>query len=181
MVVTSDHGESLGDRNFLEHAGISVYQDQIHIPLIIKYPGAVRKGVVEETASLVDVAPTVLETLGIPVPKDLPGLSLLQSAPGGDRLVISESFPNGLMTKLHPRFRRTERAAYSGALKLITSTAGKRELYRFADDPSEGHDLYHAGEQAGGIIETRLAAWTEAAQRAAKSRTGSGRPNKEAL
>ena len=67
IVFTSDHGEGLGDHDESTH-GYFVYQSTIHVPLIIHWPETMKrmaKSRVDEPASLLDVAPTVLDALGL--------------------------------------------------------------------------------------------------------------------
>ncbi|MBI3666423.1 MAG: sulfatase [Acidobacteria bacterium] len=147
IIITSDHGEAFGDRNVAGHGGISVYQDVAHIPLLIRYPHAGPKAVVEEPVSLVDILPTVLD--------------VLQPSSGGPRLVISECFPGLKLLNLHPRFRRVERALVAGSWKFIHSTTGKRELYDLSKDPNETRNLYSTGDGVSRELEARLNQWLE--------------------
>jgi arylsulfatase A-like enzyme len=170
IVVTADHGEALGDRNLMEHGGVSVYQDQVHVPLLIKYPGSRRRGGVGSTVSLVDVFPTVMDLLDLPEPPGLNGRSL--DAPPVDRLIVAESFPHGQWQSIHQRFRRMQRAGYWGASKLILSSTGKRELYRWRRDPGERHDLAASAASAAGAraIESHLRLWVALARGPAPER-----------
>jgi arylsulfatase A-like enzyme len=65
IVITSDHGELFGEHGHWGHGGEPV-RELVHVPLIVKYPQNVRRGVEEKPVSLVDVAPTILATLGLP-------------------------------------------------------------------------------------------------------------------
>lgn len=65
IVVTSDHGEELGEHGYFGH-GRSVYRANTHVPLIVKLPaGRALTGVVDEPVSLVDVAPWILDVAGL--------------------------------------------------------------------------------------------------------------------
>ncbi len=75
LIITSDHGEEILDRGCIDH-GHSVYEELVHIPLIIRPPGGVAGHKVPDIVELIDVAPTILEFLGIPVPEDIQGISL---------------------------------------------------------------------------------------------------------
>ncbi|MBI3666425.1 MAG: sulfatase-like hydrolase/transferase, partial [Acidobacteria bacterium] len=161
IIITSDHGEAFGDRNLCNHGGISVYQDLVHIPLLIRYPQSGRKEVADEPVSLVDIMPTVLDVLGMEVPKDLDGRSLQKPDSGRSRLVISECFPGKRLLSWHPRFRRVERALVAGSWKFIHSTAGKRELYDLSKDPDETRNLYTADDGASKDLEARLNQWLQ--------------------
>jgi arylsulfatase A-like enzyme len=152
IIVTSDHGEAFGLHGLMGHAGISVYQNLIRIPLLIKYPHQSRAKVVNETVSLVDVLPTILNVLHYANPKDIEGQSLLAARDNG---AISECYP--VMYSI-PRLNRIERAIISGNMKLITSDRGRRELYDLAKDPSESHNLF-ATDDRGQKLEARLDNW----------------------
>jgi len=156
IIITSDHGEAFGDRELMFH-GVSVYQDQVHIPLIIKYPRSHERQVIEAPVSVVDVLPTVMEVVGRPVPPEVQGVSLLSPASrSASRILISETFPDRIVLGCHPRFRRVERAVTSGSLKLITSTAGKRELYDLARDPNETQSVYKQHQEFARTLQAHL-------------------------
>ena len=77
IAVMSDHGEALGDHGELTH-GIFLYDETIHVPLLLKLPAGRSAGNrIDTRARLVDVLPTILETAGIPVPPAVQGESLL--------------------------------------------------------------------------------------------------------
>jgi len=89
MAVTADHGESLGAHGEATH-GIFLYDETIHVPLLIKLPikpahasaGGKR---IEERVELVDILPTVLQAAGIEIPKQVQGeslLALMKTKPG---------------------------------------------------------------------------------------------------
>lgn len=179
IIVTSDHGEAFGERSLLQHAGVSVYQDEVLVPLLIKYPGKAPKTLVTENVSQVDVFPSVLEALGLPVPRNIAGKSLAAGPLDGGRPIISESFPNNYMAQFHPRFRRIERALFVGSLKLIRSTAGKRELYNVTEDPHENRNLY--GSQEGRDLEAALQDWLETARPSAEPQAPLPKPSKRVV
>ncbi|MBI3404802.1 MAG: sulfatase-like hydrolase/transferase [Acidobacteria bacterium] len=94
LAIASDHGEGLGGHGENTH-GILLYDDTIHVPLVIKLPQGKSAGVrVKARAGLVDVTPTLLEGLQIPVPPQMQGQSLLRvvgMASPPDRPVFSET------------------------------------------------------------------------------------------
>jgi arylsulfatase A-like enzyme len=158
IMITSDHGEVFGRRNLIYH-GVSVYQDQVHIPLIIKYPNIKEPHTVDKVVSTVDLMPTIINVLGYEIPTNIPGKSLLKLKRRQQTAAFSESFPIDRLVSLHPKFKRTEVAAFFGNFKLIDSTAGKRELYDLSKDPNETKNLY---SEDGGIskeLETQLNHW----------------------
>jgi tetratricopeptide (TPR) repeat protein len=77
IVLLSDHGEGLGDHGEREH-GLLLYREALQVPLLVKLPESARRGLrVAAPVGLVDVFPTVLGAVGLPVPAGLPGRSLL--------------------------------------------------------------------------------------------------------
>ncbi|MBV9397665.1 MAG: sulfatase-like hydrolase/transferase [Bryobacterales bacterium] len=157
IIITSDHGENFGDRNLLGH-WISLYQDEVSVPLIVKYPHQSQGKVVESMVSQIDIAPTVLEAANVPAPATFAGKSLIQPV-DPERLLYSEAFfPRApySQSKLYPK---SQRAVYQGFKKLIDLGIGKRELYDLAMDPSERRDVYRDNQELAARFETALSAW----------------------
>ena len=103
VIVTSDHGESLGEHNELTH-GMFAYEATLRVPLIVATitPGqdAPRGRVIDTPARHVDIAPTVLDALGLPGDESWPGASLRQviaSGSGADRPTYFESMTYNLV------------------------------------------------------------------------------------
>jgi tetratricopeptide (TPR) repeat protein len=78
-VFTSDHGESLGEHGEATH-GIFAYEATLRVPLILYQPRLFEPRVAREPARHVDLLPTILDALSLPVPEGLPGRSLLGEA-----------------------------------------------------------------------------------------------------
>ncbi len=77
IIFLSDHGEEFLDHGYWEH-GNSLFNEQIHIPLIIKFPNGLGKGTnVDSVVRQIDILPTILDYLGQPIPPRLQGSSLL--------------------------------------------------------------------------------------------------------
>lgn len=155
ILVTSDHGEALGERGFWGH-GESVDQEQIHVPLIVKYPGQRRGAVVHQTVSGVDVMPTVLGVLGYPVPNGVQGRDLTSPEHLDDRRgVFAEHFGNPASLGPLPIVR----TILVGSRKLVLFPSGKREVFDLAVDPHETTDLYDPTDPLHGELHRRLAQW----------------------
>ena len=153
IVVAADHGEEFWDHGDFFH-GQSLYDELLHIPLIVHAPGAAPPGtVIERPVRMIDLAPSLLEWAGLERPATFEGrpLSQVLAAPGapGDDLIATATqaqFP-------------TRYAIRSGGLKLIESLdTGKRELFDLASDPGEEKNL--AAERPDDLakLEARLAA-----------------------
>ncbi len=162
LIVTADHGETFGRRNLMGHV-LSVYQDQVHVPLVIKYPGVRKKTVVNAFVSHVDLMPTILDAVGLPIPKGLQGRSLIRPELGEKRLLVAEHFeilrPRGLVSPT----LLAERAMFDNALKLICSTDGKQELYDLSRDPDEYENLYRPNDPTVKRLEESLDRWVASA------------------
>jgi len=161
IVITSDHGEAFGERNLVLH-GNSVYQNLLHVALMIKYPKKAATGVVNDPVSLIDVAPTILASVGVPVDSKMQGRNLLANATLPRRDLYSESFPCPVP---HPPecilSGCTSRALLTWPYKLVTSSSGKYEVYDLAADPNELHDLTAAQESRATELGTELKAWVK--------------------
>src|SRR2546428_2763530 len=84
VVVTADHGESLGEHDYFFEHGAYLYEQTVRVPLIVSYPPSLPAGmVVESQARTIDIMPTVLDVAGLPIPRDLQGVSLVPRLRGG--------------------------------------------------------------------------------------------------
>jgi arylsulfatase A-like enzyme len=162
LVVTADHGEALGERNLLGH-GLSVHQNQIAVPLLIKLPGSRQAAVVQRPVSLVDVFPTVAAALKLAAPRQIDGQNLLEP-PAAPEHVFAESFPGGSLAA-----KTESRAIVTGALKLISASNGRKELYNLESDPAETRNLYPGDKSIGEELTVQLARWVRAAAQGARS------------
>ncbi len=83
ILVVSDHGETLTERPRVFDHGARVTEEQIHIPLIVKFPGKAYAGQrVHQQASHIDILPTILNQLDLAVPPGCSGLDLRHLAAG---------------------------------------------------------------------------------------------------
>jgi arylsulfatase A-like enzyme len=144
VVVVADHGDELWEHEALSH-GHTLYEELIHVPLIIGAPGARFHGQVDDVVSLVDVAPTILALVGVPIPPEFEGRSLVPWLEGGSRPQSGVS-PRNACSELLPHNEQTRRlgerrAVVAGRLKLIAGPGDQRTFYDLAADPAEQHPL----------------------------------------
>ncbi len=170
IIVTSDHGESLGDHDLMGH-GITLYQSEIHVPLIIKYPGQAQGAVETIPAGGADIVPTILDVAGQAEDPSLDGRSLrrLQSLPG--RAVINEAYgpqPN----PHHPSLPENQWAIRSGDWKLIEGDSGSPQLHDLSRDPAETSDLFRQDHPVAAGLRARLRAWRGLVARSRDSSPG---------
>jgi arylsulfatase A-like enzyme len=132
VIITADHGEAFGENGVVGHDK-TVFQSQVFVPLVVKFPGQTDSRVVNERVSQVDLTPTILEVAGLEPLPGIDGISLLQ--PAGRRPVISEAY-----SPSDPR-QPVERAIFQGDIKLIAEPVGKPRVFNLADDPAEKRSL----------------------------------------
>jgi arylsulfatase A-like enzyme len=159
IIVTSDHGEAFGERNLLQHGQGVVYEDLVHVPLIVKYPGQQTGRRSDELISQVDLMPIALALAGIPAPPGLQGSSFLERGNDPSRVVYSSATGLPSFSQENRRFKGTRRAIFSGSWKLITWTQGPPELYDLASDPQEKQNLYSPENAQAKELSQRLDAW----------------------
>ena len=138
VVVTGDHGESLGQHGEATHA-VLAYDSTLRVPLLVKPPAAVsvERKVVTDGVSHVDLLPTVCDLLGLPTPGGLPGRSLLPAIQGRTQPARAAYFESAL-----PRFSFGWEPLFgvrAGAWKYIH--APEPELYDLASDPNEQRNV----------------------------------------
>ena len=142
IAVMADHGESLGAHGENTH-GVFLYDETIHVPLLIKLPGNRDAGKrIDARVGLVDVAPTILSVVGMKIPSEMQGQSLLSLLPGlagkesseSDRVAYAETdYP-------HRAFGWSAlRAVRKG--KYLYIQAPQAELYDQDTDPSAAHNM----------------------------------------
>jgi arylsulfatase A-like enzyme len=144
LVLTSDHGEGLGEHEEPVH-GFFVYQTTLRVPLIARGPGIVPGTAIHAVARSVDLFPTVLDLAGVSGPKaarPLPGRSLAAAMRGIARDVDEEpSFAESLTPRIHYGWSDLQ-SIRDGRWKFIL--APKPELYDLAHDPGELRNLIAA-------------------------------------
>jgi arylsulfatase A-like enzyme len=147
VIFTADHGEEFGEHGGMMHA-VTLYEESIRVPLIIRRSDQSEHRVVTEPVSLIDVAPTLLELAALPAEPRFEGRSLVpvlngQAARPRDILVELESDVVGALRQhrgLTPGAEDTRRHAQAiirGAAKLLLSPGGATEAYDLAGDPGE--------------------------------------------
>jgi len=166
IAMMSDHGESMGDHGEEFH-GFFLYDATIHVPLLMKLPGDRFAGKrIENHVGLVDVLPTILQAVGIEVPQEVQGESLLgmmqpkPPAASGDPPPASS--PNPLV------YSETEYGVRAYGWSAIRSVrtgkylfveAPRRELYDMAADPKAEHDLAATSKAVADTLQAQLDAF----------------------
>jgi arylsulfatase A-like enzyme/Tfp pilus assembly protein PilF len=145
LVLSGDHGEGLGEHGEQTH-GFFIYNSTLHVPLMVKPPRGTKfeSKVVADQVSLVDVMPTVLGLLGIPLPAKVQGKNLAQHLLHGGSLEASPLYSETYLPRIH--FNWSElRGLNRQSFHFIDGP--KPELYDIAQDPHELQNL-NADKQA---------------------------------
>jgi choline-sulfatase len=137
LVVTSDHGEGLGEHGEDEHM-FFVYDSTLHVPLVVSWPGHLPAAArVRGQFRSVDLLATVLDLAGLPPPATS-GASRAAALRSGGTLPDNESYAESLYAQMHFGYAPV-RALRGEGWKLID--VPRPELYRLADDPHETRNL----------------------------------------
>jgi arylsulfatase A-like enzyme len=138
FVVASDHGEELGDHGGLPH-GRTLFDELIHVPLIIAGPGIAPGAVVESPVSLVGLWATLSQLTGVRAPAK-------SEAPGWRDLLAGKKSPGAnVYADLGPRFPKDlvvhRRAVVMGQWKLAMKIDRSVNLFDLQNDPTEQQDV----------------------------------------
>ncbi len=158
IIVSGDHGEGLGEHGEETH-GLFLYDSTLHIPLILKTPGAAHRGtVIDAQVRTTDILPTILSTTGVTAPAELNGESMLP---------LIDKAANAQTPSARVLFGETDyplrwgwaslRALRADNTKLIE--APRPELYDLQTDPKELKNLYAADSSKVQSMQAEMAKW----------------------
>jgi tetratricopeptide (TPR) repeat protein len=152
VVVTSDHGEGLGEHGEDEHQ-LFVYDTTLRVPLVLSWPGRLPAGRrVSGQFRSVDLLPTLLDLLGLP-PAETSGASRATALLGEGIIPDNESYAESLFGQLHFGWAPL-RALRGQGWKYIE--APRAELYHLAEDPGEGINRIEERGQVASAMSARL-------------------------
>jgi arylsulfatase A-like enzyme len=121
IVLTADHGESF-NHGYGAHSGVMLYEDLIHIPLIISFPGGQTQQRRKELASQIDIAPTLAELAGVSPSPNWEGKSLVAPSAAPNEIIFAANFEENSYHK----------ALSTGAVAVLRENW---KLVRFLGDP----------------------------------------------
>lgn len=174
IVITSDHGEEFLCHGSLGH-GNSLYQELIHVPLIIKQPPSYKKpiiSVIDEPASIIDIMPTILGVLGITPSKKIMGKNLLEK----------EEWSRGqkrdyLFSEISQWY--VFNAILKNNWKYIYNTCKQEEeLYDITKDHEESDNLVHQEVSIAKELRKELLNWASTSPKAPSTKKKT-KPSKE--
>ncbi|MEE2756857.1 MAG: sulfatase-like hydrolase/transferase [Myxococcota bacterium] len=136
VIVHSDHGEGFGTHGYQYH-GQQLFNDQVHVPLLISGPG-LKPRQVDTPVSLIDIVPTILDLAGIPKPSELSGASLI----GYGTSDIAPPKAPVYVEMLKDATHSERRVMIDWPWKLHYSiTFNEYRLYDLSQDPNEDRDV----------------------------------------
>jgi arylsulfatase A-like enzyme len=179
VVITSDHGEAIGDHGFLDHK-MNLYEELLRVPLVVRYPRAVPAGQrIKEPVMLQDLFPTLLGLAGLEakgkgapgspgseaVP--LPGIRGIATAPRPDPLVGEFARPIQFLEIIQQRFPEARIGPWDRSLvsfragpdKLHWASDGRHHLFDLEHDPLEKTDLAPSHPERVAELAARVEAW----------------------
>lgn len=130
VIIVGDHGEEFWEHKYIQHV-VRLYDESVRVPLIIHHPNTATPRRIKTPVSTTDVAPTILELLGLSSQADMTGRPLLQASRTGefDEVPVYSTAPD-------------KKAVVHGNHKLIVdTTTGVIELYDLDADPGEAENL----------------------------------------
>lgn len=154
LVVSGDHGEGLGEHGEKTH-GFFIYNSTLHVPLIIKPPEWEKpaRKVRSDQVSLVDLMPTMLGLLKLPVPPRVQGKNLAEKLLQGGELRGSPLYSETYLPRIHFNWSELRGLAVPGYHFI---DGPKAELYDLSHDPHELSNLYAEKQAVSGELRDQL-------------------------
>jgi arylsulfatase A-like enzyme len=147
IIISADHGEGFNEHGLFRHG--YVYQEVIHVPLIIYYPKELNPQRINNAVSLIDIFPTILNITNIKQPNNIDGFSLapiIKKEPG-----ISETYVLSELYGTKYELSNKQVAVIQDGWKLIVvepeSKLISNGLYNLNTDPKEKTNLYQINKQ----------------------------------
>lgn len=158
VIITADHGESMTDHGrYFAHG--SLYDHDLHVPLVVWAPGRVKAGtVLKDRTTHLDLLPTMLDYAGMPIPKNLKGSSLRGAIEKGEK--AKQPFSVAVVGQ----GEEEQLAVYSDdPLTVFVNLKGEpTEAYELANDPGQLKNLIESrrtdAERIAGAFRTWMAA-----------------------
>jgi arylsulfatase A-like enzyme len=147
IVISADHGEEFGEHGALLHP-VSLFDELLHVPLIMVGPGVPVAVSDPRMVSTVDVAPTILSLVGVDVPSFMQGRALFESDDEWheDQAVFSQ-------------YRRVLYSVRTARWKLIKRRGAAPKLFDLRFDPRERKDMAKGHRDVVAELSTRLEEW----------------------
>lgn len=142
LILMGDHGEAFVEHDKLTHAYDIVYNEVIHVPLLI-YGLADCSRILDEYVQLLDIPPTILDAIGIGKPNDFLGESFIPALEGNrePRCIFSESAKPDLINLRYDTRKKVISCIAGGWKLIVNELLGTTELYNLTEDFHEKKNL----------------------------------------
>jgi arylsulfatase A-like enzyme len=177
IIVTADHGQQLMEHGFCGHTS-HLYDEVTRVPLIIAGPGLKRQVIIQQV-SLLDLSPTIFDILKIKKPKGFLGNTLLGLVNGSKEKAknsgaISETPQDRrslrrMQTKPRLDIDQTKISLRTGKWKYIYTKGKQGELYWLEDDPKETKNIIDVEPEIASELRTRITAHIEFEHKTARN------------
>jgi arylsulfatase A-like enzyme len=148
IIVTSDHGELFGEHGFYAHCN-PMYEGEMHVPLLIKFPLSTRVGREKKTIQLSDVFATILSISGLTIPEGISGKPFGNSS-------------SPAVGEFETPQTGQQKVLYEGNYKLMHYERGRAlELYDLDKDPQELNNLANIKIDKRQELEHKLTEWIQ--------------------
>ena len=148
IIITSDHGELLGEHGFYHHS-TPMYEGVIKIPLVIKFPYSKRVEREKRMITLVDLYPTILSICQMPIPDGISGKAIGNA-------------PSHAVSELYKYETGKQRILYDGEYKYMSYEHTRPpELYKMNNDPKEKENLSGKLPEVTSTMVRKLKSWEE--------------------
>lgn len=167
VILTADHGEEFMRHGWIGHTA-TLYEELMHVPLIVRWPGRIAPRVIDTPVSILDVMPTVLDLLGLEPDPVWQGISLRNALlsenvePPARPLFSEVSYvsPEGWPSGDGSVKTYFKTAILDGRRKLVHDLqSGLWELYDLDDDPHEQRNAFDPEDDEAGSLQSLLRAW----------------------
>jgi len=170
VIIVGDHGEHLGEHNIYYNHIASVYQPSLRVPLLIKIPKT-NAGKMNNLTESIDIMPTVLEALNIPIENNVEGKSLMPLINAQSEKIREYAFAETGVS-LFEQNKRWYFKGIEGKWKMITDGKYKLiliphpesdiyELYNLEGDPNETRNIINEEKEIAESLKHKLSAWMQ--------------------
>jgi len=178
FIVTSDHGENIGEHGLMDHQ-YALYDTLLHVPLYI-HGGPFEDDEINDSVQLLDLPPTILDILDIDAPEardQFQGVSFHPDADDTREYAIAEYIaPQPSMEALEKRigdlpehvytYDRSLRAIRTHDYKYIRGSDGSQELYALETDPEETANIADTHDEVVADLDAKLDEWLDSFEQA---------------
>jgi len=166
VVITSDHGEGLMSHGIMGH-GVYTYEEIVLVPLLFSWPGRILPDtVIKEPVGLIDLGPTILSLIGLPIPKSFYGLDLSRSLlmraplPQNRPLFFQRGYPRKKVKMASKYGEGHQFGVRMGKWKYFVGWGEKTEqLFNLQTDPGEKINVHQKYSELSKFLAMKIETW----------------------